>query len=191
MYKRQAYGSLTVRAGETTRTIPVYVTSDPLVLLDGFEGEQTVLTQNTDKSFVRFGAASARWDYRAENVPENAEELLLSVERTYAVPSGYDRVTLWVYGDGQRETLALTTDAGETNAAVIDFTGWQQLTFTLPDKAADVYKRQGYGKMGGEVIPCAHLGFTSTFRSARRSAFTATSTPCRAPRDRWTLTSPR
>ena len=133
-----AYGSLTVRAGETTRTIPVYVTSDPLVLLDGFEGEQTVLTQNTDKSFVRFGSASARWDYRAENVPENAEELLLSVERTYAVPSGYDRVTLWVYGDGQRETLALTTDAGETNAAVIDFTGWQQLTFTLPDKAASI-----------------------------------------------------
>ena len=129
-----AYGSLTVRAGETTRTIPVYVTSDPLVLLDGFEGEQTVLTQNTDKSFVRFGSASARWDYRAEN----AEELLLSVERTYAVPSGYDRVTLWVYGDGQRETLALTTDAGETNAAVIDFTGWQQLTFTLPDKAASI-----------------------------------------------------
>ena len=133
-----AYGSLTVRAGETTRTIPVYVTSDPLVLLDGFEGEQTVLTQNTDKSFVRFGSASARWDYRAENVPENAEELLLSVERTYAVPSGYDRVTLWVYGDGQRETLALTTDAGETNVAVIDFTGWQQLTFTLPDKAASI-----------------------------------------------------
>ena len=133
-----AYGSPTVRAGETTRTIPVYVTSDPLVLLDGFEGEQTVLTQNTDKSFVRFGSASARWDYRAENVPENAEELLLSVERTYAVPSGYDRVTLWVYGDGQRETLALTTDAGETNAAVIDFTGWQQLTFTLPDKAASI-----------------------------------------------------
>ncbi|MFQ9140805.1 MAG: hypothetical protein ACLR4W_00440 [Oscillospiraceae bacterium] len=60
------------------------------------------------------------------------------MERTYAVPSGYDRVTLWVYGDGQRETLALTTDAGETNAAVIDFTGWQQLTFTLPDKAASI-----------------------------------------------------
>ena len=133
-----AYGSLTVRAGETTRTIPVYVTSDPLVLLDGFEGEQTVLTQNTDKSFVRFGAASARWDYTAGHAPETAEELLLSVERTYAVPSGYDRVTLWVYGDGQRETLALTTDAGETNAAVIDFTGWQQLTFTLPDKAASI-----------------------------------------------------
>ena len=76
-----AYGSLTVRAGETTRTIPVYVTSDPLVLLDGFEGEQTVLTQNTDKSFVRFGSASARWDYRAENVPENAEKLLPSVSR--------------------------------------------------------------------------------------------------------------
>ena len=59
------------------------------------------------------------------------------MERTYAVPSGYDRVTLWVYGDGQRETLALTTDAGE-RAAVIDFTGWQQLTFTLPDKAASI-----------------------------------------------------
>ena len=44
------------------------------------------LPKNTDKSFVRFGSASARWDYRAENVPENAEELLLSVERTYAVP---------------------------------------------------------------------------------------------------------
>ena len=44
-------------------------------------------------------------------------------------------MTLWVYGDGQGETLALTTDAGETNAAVIDFTGWQQLAFTLPGKA--------------------------------------------------------
>ena len=86
----------------------------------------------------RFGAASARWDYTAGHAPETAEELLLSVERTYSVPSGYDRVTLWVYGDGQRETLALTTDAGETNAAVIDFTGWQQLTFTLPDKAASI-----------------------------------------------------
>lgn len=72
-----AYGSLTVRAGETTRTIPVYVTSDPLVLLDGFEGEQTVLTQNTDKSFVRFGSASARWDYRRRERPRDSRKELL------------------------------------------------------------------------------------------------------------------
>ena len=129
-----AYGSLTVKAGETALTIPVFVTSDPLVLLDGFEGGQTVLAANTDKSFVRFGSASARWDYAADA----AQELILSVEQSYTIPSGYDRATLWVYGDGQGEALALTTDAGETNAAAIDFTGWQQLTFTLPNGARSV-----------------------------------------------------
>ena len=135
---RAAYGSLTVKAGDTTLTVPVYVTSDPLVLLDGFESEQSVFTQNTDKSFVRFGAASAHWSYAAEQAPGGVQETVLTVEQSYTLPSGYECVTLWVYGDGQGERLALMTDAGETNAAAIDFTGWQQLTFPLPSKATSV-----------------------------------------------------
>lgn len=133
-----AYGTLTVQAGETKLSVPVYVTTDPLVLLDGFEGESAVLTRNTDKNYVRFGASSVRWDYAPEHAPEGADSVELTVERNDTIPSGYDRATLWVYGDGAGETLALVTDTGETNAAAIDFTGWQQLTFQFPSGAAAI-----------------------------------------------------
>lgn len=133
-----AYGALTVQAGETKLSVPVYVTTDPLVLLDGFEGELAGLSRNTDKNYVRFGASSARWDYAAEHAPESVDGVELTVEQNDTIPSGYDRATLWVYGDGKGETLTLATDAGETNAAAIDFTGWQQLTFRFPSGAAAV-----------------------------------------------------
>ena len=144
-----AYGTLTVSAGETALTVPVYVSADPLVLLDGFEGEQTVLTANTDKNYVRFGSASARWDYAVEHASEETQDAALSVERSYTVPNGYDHVTLWIYGDGSGARLALAASADdapaetgapdaeqaetvETEAAAIDFTGWKQVTFALP-----------------------------------------------------------
>ena len=148
-----AYGTLTVAAGETALTLPVYVSAEPLALLDGFEGEQAVLTANTDKNYVRFGFASARWDYAAERAPEETRDVILSVERSDTVPDGYDRVSLWVYGDGSGARLALTTSAAaaaagtvasdtetaaemtgtvETEAAAIDFAGWKRLSFALP-----------------------------------------------------------
>ena len=149
---RAAYGTLTVAAEEMALTLPVYVSADPLVLLDGFEGGQTAFAANTDKSFVRFGAASARWDYAAGHTPEAAEELALRAEQSYTLPAGYGHVSLWVYGDGSGARLALTTsaadaaaetgtsDAGtaETLPAVIDFTGWKQLTLALPDGAKQI-----------------------------------------------------
>ncbi len=128
-----AYGTLTVKAGNTVLTVPVYVSADPQVLLDGFEGAQTTFAANTDKNYVRFGAASAHWSYTLEQTSEDAQSAVLTAEQSYAVPTGYDRVTLWVYGDGKGETLSLTTDTGETDGIIIDFTGWQQLTFTLPN----------------------------------------------------------
>jgi len=147
-----AYGTLTVSAGETAITVPVYVSADPLVLLDGFESEQAALTRNTDKNYVRFGIASACWDYATGYVPEEAQDVVLCVEQSYAVPAGYDHVTLWVYGDGSGAQLALTTSAADAEAStaenvqeadgipnaetapiVIDFAGWKQLTFALPD----------------------------------------------------------
>ena len=123
-----ASGSLTVKAGDRTVTIPVTVSAAPLKLLDGFEDAPGQFLLNTNKNYVRSGSASARWDYSADT---------LSVVQRYALPEGYDRVKLWVYGDGQNETLSLSTDAGETDAFTLS-AGWQQLTFRLPDGASAI-----------------------------------------------------
>ena len=133
-----AYGTLSVSAGKLTQTVPVYVSTDPQILLDGFEEEQTVFAGNTDKSFVRFGSASARWDYDAQSDPETADEPSARAEQSYSVPSGYDRAALWVFGDSSGARLSLTTDAGETEAVRVDFTGWRQLGFALPSGAQTV-----------------------------------------------------
>lgn len=145
-----AYGTLTIQAGEASVSVPVYVSADPFVLLDDFEGEQTVFTANTEKSFVRFGAASARWDYAAEQLPEGVGEAVLTAAQAYLLPTGYSELSLWVYGDGSGALLSLLTaeaqsaDADseplitETAPAALDFVGWQQLRFPLPASAETV-----------------------------------------------------
>ncbi len=132
-----AYGALIVRAGDTELRLPVYVSADPTVLLDGFESAQTVFTANTDKTFVRFGSASARWDYSTEPLT-GAEEAALRVEQSYALPSGYDRAALWVYSDSSGTRLSLLTDAGETDGVAVDAAGWQRLSYKLPSGARHI-----------------------------------------------------
>lgn len=133
-----AYGTLTVSAGETVLTVPVHVSADPNVLLDGFETAPEVFAHNTDKAFVRFGSASARWDYAVETLSEEEGEALVLAPQSYRIPDGYERLSLWVYGDGSGAQLSLLTCSGaddtaaaETDAVTLDFTGWQQLSFDV------------------------------------------------------------
>lgn len=131
--KHLATGVLTVSVGETKREFPVNITAEPLRALDRFDalfdtytGVNAMLSHTTDAAHVIRGSGAARMDY-ATWYGTDAE-----IAVNYNVRSGYDCVNLWVYGDGGGERLCVQTDAGSGGSAVIDFTGWRQLSLKLP-----------------------------------------------------------
>lgn len=136
---RLGSGTLTVRAGETVLSVPVRVTAPPLRTLADFESGVTLpapaedsgvtLALERSEGLVRFGRAALRIDYAA------AEDLPARAAMDFAVPAGYDRLNLWLCGDGSGAVLMLETDAGDVDAGTLDFTGWQQLSLTLPEGA--------------------------------------------------------
>ena len=136
---RIAAGVLTVSVGETKREFPVSITAEPLRALDRFDapfdtytGVNAMLSHVTDEAHICRGKGSARLDY-AVWYGTDAE-----IAMSYNVRSGYDCVNLWVYGDGGGERLCVRTDAGSGGSAVIDFTGWRQLSLKLPAGAKTV-----------------------------------------------------
>lgn len=131
--KRLATGVLTVSVGETKREFPVSVTADPLRTVDRFDapfdtytGVNAMLSHVTDEAHIRRGSGAARLDYAVY------EGVDAEISMNYSVRSGYDCVNLWVCGDGGDAMLRIKTDAGNSDAAAIDFTGWRQLCLTLP-----------------------------------------------------------
>ena len=125
-------GSVTANLGTVSVTIPVTVTARALRTLDGFESEfstttgtRAMLSRNTDMTHVHNGFASARLDY-ATGSEGNA-----SIALSYAIPSNYDQLNLWVYGDNSGAQLMLTTDAGYVDLGTLSFSGWKLLTAKL------------------------------------------------------------
>ena len=110
----------------------VTVTARALRTLDGFESEfstttgtRAMLARSTDMTRVHNGYASARLDY-ATGSEGNAY-----IGLNYAIPSNYDQLNLWVYGDNSGAQLALVTDTGSVNLGALNFSGWKLLTAKL------------------------------------------------------------
>ena len=136
-------GTLTVSVGGKSVALPVTVSVAPLRLLLDFEGAfapltdvpdgspdaqpRLTLSRSTDAAHVHNGRASGNLAYALDG--ENAATLPLA----FAVPSGYDRLELWAYGDGEA-SLSVATDAGDS-AAVTPEQGWQHLSIPLPSGA--------------------------------------------------------
>ena len=136
-------GSVTASLGRISVTVPVTVTARALRTLDGFEtsfatatGTRAMLARSTDMTRVHNGYASARLDY-ATGSEGNAY-----IGLNYAIPSSYDQLNFWVYGDNSGNLLSIqstapssdgTTTVTSTTAAVnLNFTGWQQVSVELP-----------------------------------------------------------
>lgn len=125
-------------------TVPVTVTARALRTLDGFESEfstttgtRAMLARSTDMTRVHNGYASARLDY-ATGSEGNAY-----IGLNYAIPSNYDQLNLWVYGDNSGAQLALVTDTGSVNLGALNFSGWKLLTAKLG---------HGYGRDGADGL---------------------------------------
>ena len=130
-------GTLTVSVGSKSVSLPVTVAVSPLRLLLDFEEPsfrpvtdasdtqpRLTLSRVTGSAQVRLGKASGSLAYALDG--ENAAALPL----TFDVPSGYDRLELWVCGD-EAVSLAVVTDAGDS-AAVTPERDWQRLSIPLP-----------------------------------------------------------
>ncbi len=125
-------GSVTASLGTVSVTIPVTVTARALRTLDGFESEfstttgtRAMLARSTDMTRVHNGYASARLDYATSS------EGSASIGLNYAIPSNYDQLNLWVYGDLSGAQLMLTTDVGYVDLGTLNFSGWKLLTAKL------------------------------------------------------------
>ena len=128
-------GSITVSAGGRSVTVPVTVSTVALSGMEGFEsgvgtfadnGGGIAVSHSTNMERVRYGGGSLKLDYDM-GVTGTA-----SLSASYAFPAPYNLLNFWVYGDGSGNTLSVLTDNGAaTQAAVLDFTGWKQLSVTL------------------------------------------------------------
>lgn len=173
---RAGSGSITASLGSASVTIPVSVTTRALRALEGFEdafqtisGARAALARSTDMAYVHNGFASARLTYVT-----GAEEA--GVSWNYAVPSGYDRLNVWVYGDGSGAQLYLATDLGYTPLGTLSFTGWQLLSaelggasairglviYSAEERSGSVYLDQlvlSYGGIADSTAPAITLSY--------------------------------
>ncbi len=134
-------GTLRVSAGKTSVSIPVSVSGKALRTLEDFEASfpsirsedgSVLLSRNTQEAYLRRGYASGRVDY--QTVGADGARLPVS----YPLANGYDRINLWVCGDGSGTLLSLDTDAGTAPVATLSFTGWRQLSVAIPSGASAV-----------------------------------------------------
>ncbi len=136
-------GTITVTANGTSVDIPLIV-SGHIHTVESFEGDFLHMTGGTNaqiepetrSAYIRYGKQSAKISYLT------GEDGTASVDTSMVLREGEKYLTIWVYGDGSGNTLVapIQTSTGITDeiVAVLNFTGWQQLTMPLPSGAQKV-----------------------------------------------------
>lgn len=132
-------GTVTVSAGGRSQTIPVTVSGHILTVEDFedsfFDSEHDALSAQVEpesrSAYVRYGKQSARISYDLTGEDYGALRTDLDFEK------GEKYLSFWVYGDGSGNTLSALLslkggDYAEQILSVLNFTGWQQITATLP-----------------------------------------------------------
>ncbi len=137
-------GAITVTAGEYTLRVPVSLAAR-ISTVESFEGDfsnmadsmtATVVPERS-AAYVRFGTQSARITYNSSET----EYAAVSIPMQFSPDDAF--LSFWVYGDGSGNTLsALVRTQDESSVeqilAVLNFTGWQQITTPLPLNATEV-----------------------------------------------------
>ena len=141
-------GEIRVTLGSKTAVLPVKVARLYLQEVEDFESETNIFTAGTGSETVfgtasgenvRFGYAAAQLDYTlTEELQYVSEWRTAKTAATVRAP--YSGLSLWVKGDGSGNTLSLLcSDAAGTacvvDAAVLNFTDWQQLHITFEGDA--------------------------------------------------------
>ncbi len=128
---RPASGSVSVSLGNVSVTIPVTISARALRTAEDYEsafststGTRAMLSRCTDMTRVHNGYASARLDYAT-----GQGDAFIALG--YAVPTNYDQLNFWVYGDKSGAQLWLVTDLGYVDLGALDFSGWRLISAPL------------------------------------------------------------
>ncbi len=129
-------GSVSVKLGTVSVTIPVTVSARALRTLEDYEdafaaatGTRAMLSHNTNTAYVHNGRASAKLDYATGQGDA-------FIGMSYDVPASYDQLNLWICGDGSGAQLSLVTDMGYVDLGTLGFTGWKLIAAPLGSAAA-------------------------------------------------------
>ena len=139
-------GTITVSAGRQSVSIPVTVSgtvsSGGVMAVEDFEGSTTIFRgtgNNMDFSLnhsadtVRMGSGSAKVDY---TLTETGASQWNASKSTSIDTGTYTALHLWVCGDGSGNQLDLLYNDGTstltTGGILLDFTGWKQVTISIP-----------------------------------------------------------
>ena len=126
-------GTITLTKGKTSATVSVTLTNLPLETMEDFEDTNLSysgygVTATRDTATVRYGSASLKVSYQFPDATGAALQLGLDAVE------GFDLLTFSVYGDGSGNVLSLYDNQGSiTPLVTLDFTGWKQVSVTLPD----------------------------------------------------------
>ena len=155
-------GTITVSAGGRSAVVEVTVAKVALQTVEDFEDDPTAFSDGAGESMtfarsstnVQLGRSAGRLDYTLlEEQGFTARWRTWSNAAPIAVP--YTGVSMWVYGDssGNQLSLLYTDDAGQSltvPVTVLDFTGWKQVSVTMPARSGAV---QGFQIGAGEAYP--------------------------------------
>ena len=139
-------GTITASAGGQRISIPVTVSgtvsSGGVMAVEDFEGSTTIFRgtgSNMDFSLnhsadtVRMGSGSAKVDY---TLTETGASQWNASKSTSIDTGTYTALHLWVCGDGSGNQLDLLYSDGTstltTGGILLDFTGWKQVTISIP-----------------------------------------------------------
>ncbi|MDP4108567.1 MAG: phosphodiester glycosidase family protein [Bacillota bacterium] len=96
----------------------------------------------TGYSLVKYGTGALSLSYNFAASEGTKSISIVPAAGTVALPGGPGNVSLWVCGDGSSNVLSLNTvdSSGKPlppkNSYIMDFTGYKQLSFTLPSGSA-------------------------------------------------------
>ncbi len=139
-------GTITASAGGQRATVQVTVSKVALKTVEDFETEDTIFTQGSGNPMrftrvtdnVRLGRGAGQLDYTlTEELGYTAKWQTWAGAPEITIP--YTSLNLWVYGDGSGNTLSFLY-ANDTEGhltqdiTVLDFTGWKQVSVTLPNQ---------------------------------------------------------
>jgi len=147
-------GKIFVKYGNVETSMDVEVGTPPVVLEDFENGianymasgaayNTVAIAEETNEDFVRYGGKALRleYDFVGRTGTSGAYLAARSVSQRIQVPGYPEKISMWVYGDGQKHWLRGQMRDGNNSAFPIDFTsqtvgvtwtGWQYVEAVVP-----------------------------------------------------------
>nr|WP_166243439.1 phosphodiester glycosidase family protein [Paenibacillus turpanensis] len=147
-------GKIYVKHGDVETSMDVEVGTPPVVLEDfeagidnyratGAAYNSVSIDVETNEDLVRFGGKSLRleYDFVGKTGTSGAYVAARSTDQRIQIPGYPEKISMWVYGDGQKHWLRGQLRDGDNKAAPIDFVdskngvnwvGWNYVEATVP-----------------------------------------------------------